>query len=183
MSRVALIDGAQAPLKARPFYADGEPAVITRALAQVPELLEKAMPFIGAIYGPSAIAQRPKEIVVLRTSARYGCRFCTQTHSAVARRAGLTVEEVRWLRAASGDVALEDEAERVLVRWTDRMADAGAPIGEEIHSALAAHYADHEIVELTMIAGATMMLNRFCTALDLPTSPATLEALAAEDLL
>ncbi len=31
-----------------------------------------------------------------------------------------------------------------------------------------------------LIAGATAMLNRFCTALELPTSPATLARLAAD---
>jgi alkylhydroperoxidase family enzyme len=41
------------------------------------------------------------------------------------------------------------------------------------------HFAEHEVVELTLVAGATLMLNRFCTALELPTSPATLGRLEA----
>ncbi len=44
----------------------------------------------------------------------------------------------------------------------------------------AAHFADHELVELTVAVTATVMLNRYCTALDLPTSAATLARLAAE---
>lgn len=43
-------------------------------------------------------------------------------------------------------------------------------------------WADHEIVELTMVIGVTLMLNRFATALALPTSPDTHERLAAEGL-
>jgi hypothetical protein len=35
-------------------------------------------------------------------------------------------------------------------------------------------------VELTLVAGATLMLNRLCTALELPTSAATLARLEAE---
>jgi alkylhydroperoxidase family enzyme len=42
------------------------------------------------------------------------------------------------------------------------------------------HFAEHEIVELTLVAGATLMLNRLCTALELPTSAATLARLQAE---
>jgi hypothetical protein len=35
-------------------------------------------------------------------------------------------------------------------------------------------------VELTLLVGATLLLNRFCTALELPTSPKVLGRLAAE---
>jgi hypothetical protein len=53
----------------------------------------------------------------------------------------------------------------------------------ELAAALAALLADWEIVELALVAGATLMLNRYCTALELPTSAATLARLAEEDLL
>jgi alkylhydroperoxidase family enzyme len=41
------------------------------------------------------------------------------------------------------------------------------------------HFAEHAIVELSLLAGATAMLNRFCTALELPTTPATRARLEA----
>lgn len=41
-------------------------------------------------------------------------------------------------------------------------------------------FGDHAVVELTLAVGATLMLNRSCTALDLPTSAGTLACLAAE---
>ena len=43
-----------------------------------------------------------------------------------------------------------------------------------------AHLGDPELVELTLLVGATLLLNRFCTALELPTSPKALHRLAAE---
>jgi hypothetical protein len=39
---------------------------------------------------------------------------------------------------------------------------------------------DPELVELTLLVGATLLLNRFCTALELPTSPKVLGRLADE---
>jgi hypothetical protein len=39
---------------------------------------------------------------------------------------------------------------------------------------------DPDLVELTLLVGATLLLNRFCTALDLPTSPKVLHRLAEE---
>jgi len=47
---------------------------------------------------------------------------------------------------------------------------------------LTAHYDEAEIVELTLLCAATVMLNRYCTALGLPVSAATVERLAAEGL-
>jgi alkylhydroperoxidase family enzyme len=46
-----------------------------------------------------------------------------------------------------------------------------------------AHHSEAEVVELTLLCAATMMLNRYCSALELPTSPATLQRLATEGLL
>ena len=71
-----LVGPDQAPLLARPYYAGGDPGPIVAALAQVPELLETTMPFLGTALGPSGIDWRTKEIVIVRTSALAGCRYC-----------------------------------------------------------------------------------------------------------
>jgi len=38
---------------------------------------------------------------------------------------------------------------------------------------------DHVVVELTLLTTTTLLLNQFCTALELPTSPEVLGRLAA----
>ena len=48
------------------------------------------------------------------------------------------------------------------------------------NDAIKANYADHEIVEITVLIGATMLLNRYATALQLPVGASTLERLAVE---
>ncbi len=100
-----LVGPDQAPLLARPYYAGGDPGPIVAALAQVPEPLETAMPFLGAALGPSGIDWRTKEIVIVRTSALAGCRYCVQAHTVVALDAGLSRDEVRALRT---DIAVAD---------------------------------------------------------------------------
>ena len=83
--RTRLIEEPTAPLLARPYFASGDPGPIVASLAQVPELLGPTLPFLGSVLGPSWIPLRDKEIVILRTSAVMGCRYCTDAHSAVAR--------------------------------------------------------------------------------------------------
>ncbi len=179
---VALIEADQAPLLARPYYADGDPGPIIAALAQVPELLEAVAPFLGRVLGPSCIPARLKEIVILRTSARASCRYCVEAHTVVARDVGLSVAEVRALR---GELAVEatfpDPAERAVIGWCDALVGTG-PVGEDIKASLGGAFADYEVVELTLLGTTTLLLNRFCTALDLPTSPEVAARLVAEGL-
>jgi AhpD family alkylhydroperoxidase len=179
--RVALIDSASAPLLARDLFARGDPGPIAASLAQVPELLGPTLPFLGAVLGPSWIALRDKEIVILRTSAVMGCRYCTEAHTVVALDSGLSRDEVRGLR---GELpladALPDEADRALVAWCDAVA---AGVESDLGSARAALGADDaRVVELTLLVATTVLLNRYATALALPTSPDVRNRLVQEGL-
>ncbi|HUG83537.1 MAG TPA: carboxymuconolactone decarboxylase family protein [Euzebya sp.] len=186
MPAVELLDAHDAPMLAQPYYAGGDPGPITRALAHVPELLEVTLPFIDAALGPSAIDLRTKEIVILRTSAVLGCHYCVQTHAVVAHDADLSVAQVDALAGADPDAiarAFPDDRDRALIAWTDTVAlGPGIPPGDVV-IALRAHMGDAELVELTVLVGATLMLNRFATTLGLPTSAKTLRRLASDGLL
>jgi AhpD family alkylhydroperoxidase len=179
---ISLIEQGQAPLLARPYYADGDPGPIVAALAQVPELLVVTMPFLGTVLGPSALSARTKELVILRTSARAGCRYCVESHTVVARDVGLSVAEARALRGeAAVDSAFRDQADRAVLDWCDAIVGTG-PVDPAARVRLLSFFAEHEVVELTLLAASTLLLNRFCTALELPTSSTVLARLAAEDL-
>jgi AhpD family alkylhydroperoxidase len=177
MSRVELLAADQAPLSARPYYpGDGNASPIVRALAQVPELLEVAMPFIARVFGPTSVGPRTKEIVVLRVSALNGCRYCVDAHTVAAWDAGLTRTETAGL---CGGGAGFSAAEEELVTFCDAFCAAPAPMPDDVVGRLRAHFAQHEVVELSLLAGATAMLNRFCTTLELPTTPTTRDRLEA----
>lgn len=177
-----LITPEQAPLLARPYYGDGDPGPIVAALAHVPELLEVALPFLGGALGPSALDLRTKELVIVRTSAVAKCRYCVQSHTVVALDAGLDRAEVQALRDEYPVAeAFADPRERALLAWVDLVA-GGGPVPDEDRAAVRRYFAAHEVVELTAVIGVTLMLNRFATALALPTGTVTLDRLAAEGL-
>ena len=179
--RVALIDERSAPLLARAYFADGDPGPIVASLAQVPELLGPTLPFLGNVLGPSWISLRDKEIVILRTSAVMGCRYCTEAHTVVALDAGLTLDEVRALR---GEAPLEetfgDEDERALVAWCDAVAQGVEADVARARPSLPG--SDARVVELTLLVATTVMLNRYATALGLPTSSDVRERLRVHGL-
>ncbi len=179
--RVALIDVDQAPLLVRHFFASGDPGVIVRALATVPEMAEVAVPFLGAALGPGSVDPEVKETVILRTSAVLGCRYCVDTHTVVAVDMGLDADRVRLLReTAPGVRPSVDDDDAALIAWIDAVAGGRGPVAEDTHAAMAERFADHQIVELVVTLGTTMLLNRMCTALNLPTSEATRHRLTAE---
>jgi AhpD family alkylhydroperoxidase len=178
---VTLIDAASAPLLARDLFASGDPGPIAASLAQVPELLAPTLPFLGAVLGPSWISLRETEMVILRTSAVLGCRYCTEAHSVVALDSGLSLDEVRGLR---GELSLADSfphaAERALLAWCDAVAFGVDADIEQARRALAVE--DARLVQLTLLAATTVMLNRYATALALPTSPDVRDRLVKEGL-
>lgn len=177
--RVALITAAEAPLLAQPYFADGDPGPIVAALAQVPEMLEVTAPFLGVVLGPSALDMRTKEVVILRTSARASCRYCVEAHTVVALDFGLSDSEVRALR---GELAVEEafpaEEDQAVIAWCDALAGTGS-VDAACRDRLRQGRPDHAVVELTLLATTTLLLNRFCTALELPTAPEVLARLAA----
>ena len=182
-ARVRLLDAASAPLPTRPYFAEGDPGPIASSLAHLPDLLPAALTFIGAALGGSWLPTRTKEIVILRVSALAGCRYCTSTHTVVALDNGLTLDQVRSLR---GELPLtpvfDDPADLAVIGWSDAV-HAGSEL--ELAAAreqLAAHFEDGAVVELTVCATATLMLNRYATSLALPTAPQTLTRLAVEGL-
>jgi AhpD family alkylhydroperoxidase len=177
MPAVELLDAENAPMLARPYYAGGDPGPIAKALAHVPELMEVTLPFIGAALGESAIDLRTKEIVILRTSAVLRCRYCVQTHAVVAHDADAGEDP-----GAVAD-AFPDARDRALIAWTDAVALGPGIPADEVVAGLRAHVDQAELVELTVLVGATLMLNRFATSLGLPTSPDTLRRLADDGLL
>ena len=180
---LALITAGDAPLLAQPYFADGDPGPIVAALAHVPEILEVTLPFVGMVLGPSSIDLRTKEIVILRTSARASCRYCVDAHTMVAVDAGLSIDEVRALRGeADVEAAFAGEADRSLIAWCDELVATG-PVSADRRALFRRGRADHVVVELTLLVSTTLLLNRFCTALELPTSPEVLARLAANGLM
>jgi AhpD family alkylhydroperoxidase len=180
MSLVRMIDAQSAPLLLRDLYAGDDPGPIVGALAQVPELCEVALPFLGAALGPSAVTLRHKEIAVLRTSANLSCRYCIDAHTVVARDSGLSEPEVTALRSAGGAGVVEafpDIAEQALIAWIDALSTGRGAVDRTTSEAARDALGEHRLVDLTVTIGATMLLNRLATGLQLPTSDETIRRL------
>lgn len=184
MSLVSLCDAKTAPESVRQFFENGDPGPIASSLAHAPDIMLTALPFIRATLGPSKIDIRTKEIVILRASALQQCRYCVNTHSFIARNSGLSKEEVTALQNKGESItAFKDQREKALIRWTEAVAVGPGEINRDLKEEIKKYFTEAELVELTLLVGATVMLNRYATSLDLPVASAHLEFLQKEGLV
>lgn len=164
MPAVELLNRETAPLLARHLFLQGDPGPITATLAHVPEFMEAVLPMIGAVYGPSSVGDRLKEIVILRVSSAHGCHYCTQTHSRVAAGMGFSEAEVSALRGECAPPPDWSPVERSVLAFSELIASRP----EAAVAALQGHFPEHQVVELVTVAATTVFLNRYASALGLP---------------
>tara|TARA_B100000686_G_scaffold219200_1_gene226250 strand:+ start:6915 stop:7310 length:396 start_codon:yes stop_codon:yes gene_type:complete len=67
---------------------------IWKALANDPELLETTWNRLKVVMGPGALDPLVKELIYIAVSVVNGCEYCIHSHTATARKKGMT-EEMR----------------------------------------------------------------------------------------
>ena len=115
-------------------------------------------------------------MIILGVSVLQGCIYCTQTHTVLAHKEGLSQEELQALHGKIDSNVFVGK-ERILWEYIFAM---GADVVEAKCVSIAMdqlkkQWLDFEIVEITMLIGTTIMLNRYCIALQIPTSQSHIE--------
>jgi uncharacterized peroxidase-related enzyme len=134
-----------------------------RTMANRPEVLKNFVPLYGAIMGPGAVERRIKELVYLTVSYANECAYCTASHTASGRRAGIAEDEMRALQTEQDHNF--SQAERAAIQYARELtltADA-----EDSRAALYEHFNDEQIVEITLVAAMANFTNRFNNGLGL----------------
>jgi AhpD family alkylhydroperoxidase len=90
------------------------------------------------------------ELVKIRASQINGCAYCIDMHTKDARRAGET-EQRLYALSAWRETPFFTPRERAALEWTEsvtRVADTHVP--DEIYERVSAHFAEGELVALTL---------------------------------
>ena len=168
MSRVRLLERDEAPIQARAIYAtDGSASPLKRSLANAPDLLETLLPFLGQIFDDGAVDLATKELVVVRVSQLNSCRYCLAAHRPLALESGVAPEHL----AAACDEAPTAELparERSILEWVDRYVTDAHAIDDDLVARLLDHVRDDQLIEISILIGATHLLNQYCTAFQVP---------------
>jgi len=109
MATLGLIEYADAPPAVKAVYDD---IMVTRdtdyinnfwkALAHDPETLRRTWESVKQVMAPGAIDPLTKEMVYLAVSTSNQCGYCIASHTAAARKAGMTDAQFAELMAVVG---------------------------------------------------------------------------------
>jgi AhpD family alkylhydroperoxidase len=109
MATVKLIEYAQASAEVRAVYDDIMATRKTdrinnfwKALASHPPTLRRTWESVKDVMTPGALDSLTKEMVYLAVSASNGCDYCIASHTAGARKQGMTDEMLGELLAVVG---------------------------------------------------------------------------------
>ena len=98
-----------------------------------------------------SIDKKLRAVVELRVSQINGCAYCVDLHATEARRAGETTQRLDCLTVWR-EVTFFDAAEKAALDWAEAIttvATNGAP--EHLYNALAEHFSQEQVVDLTLI--------------------------------
>ena len=125
------------------------------------------MPFLAEVMGESSIDLGTKELVIVRVSQLNGCRYCLAAHRPLALESGVAPDH---LAAACDEASLESlpDRERMILEWVDRYVTDPRGVDDELVARTLDHVRDDQLIELSILIGATQLLNDYCTAFDVP---------------
>jgi alkylhydroperoxidase family enzyme len=149
-----------------------EPMHIFTTLGRAdPELFRRWLGFGGALLAGS-LPGRLRELVIVRTAARFGGRYEWAQHLWLAEVQGVTPAEL--VAVSGGEEAVDTVAwpplERAALRAVDETADAGA-VSDTTWETLSEGLEESELIELLMLIGHYMMLTTVLGSLRIQLEP------------
>ena len=85
-----------------------------KVIANHPPTLKRTWESLKEIMGPGALDPLTKEMLYLAVSVAHGCEYCIASHTAAARKRGMTDEMLGELLAVVG---MASETNRLVTGW------------------------------------------------------------------
>ena len=136
---------------------------LVRALYGNPDMFRGFASLSGRVHSTSHLADRVREVVVLRITAMLGAAFEWTAHVRIAGRVGLSGDDVEALR--TGALGRFSPAEQAAVRLAE--AADRCQVDDDLWTAASAHYSPVELVELLLLSGFYAMASRVAVALEI----------------
>ena len=130
------------------------------------------MKALGSIHGYISQCGLPTsliDLVYLRVSQINGCAYCIDMHTRDLIKDGTTVEKLVLVSVWSEAGSLFTAQERAALRWAEtvtRVAETAVPDAE--FQAVAAHFPEKELADLTIAIGLMNVYNRIAISFRRP---------------
>ena len=145
-----------AAIEARLSELGGKPVNLYRALANSPDMLAAWIEFAWSVRQKPATARRLRELMIVRGAALMDCGYELAHHRLMARRSGVSEEELDALDGwrESPYFTPAERAALALTEAATRLSDRSDPVPDEIWEEAARHFDERQLAALTLeIAG------------------------------
>ncbi|MPZ73594.1 MAG: carboxymuconolactone decarboxylase family protein [Nitriliruptorales bacterium] len=137
---------------------DGRPLNVFATLAHHPRLLSRFNALGGLFLAKGTLPARERELVILRVAVRARSAYEFGQHTVIARRTGLTPDEITAV-VHNGTLTAGDA---LLVRFTDELFDRDVVSDATWDDVAQQHrYDTQQMIELTLLVGFYRMLAGF----------------------
>jgi AhpD family alkylhydroperoxidase len=130
------------------------------AYARFPSLLFTYGMFETGTGRLHTVPERLKALAQLKAATILHCEYCIDIGSQLARRAGISDEELLALPRYR-ESELFDERERVVLDYAVAMSRTPVEVPDELFASLQRHFDDRQVVELTNVTALENMRSRF----------------------
>ena len=159
MARISLIEPENASPEVKDIYDSklkGKPGNIQKALAHRPAVLGNFLGFYASV--GRSLDRKLYELVYLHTSLINGCYYCTKHHIMGAKRAGLTLDQMKSLK--HGDFSIFSVPEQAALRYAEKLTRTPNDATDADFAELKKYFSDDQIVDLHMLIGLANLTNR-----------------------
>ena len=139
------------------------------AYARAPRLLVAYGMFEQATAKQKGLPARLKLLAELKAATLTRCEYCIDIGSQIARRAGISDDQLRTLPGYR-ESELFDELEKLVLDYAVGMSRTPVAVSDECFAELERHFDDAQLVELTNVIALENMRGRFNLALGIGAS-------------
>ncbi len=168
MARVSLLRDDEVPpvfqQRFQRITADGRPVLnLFRVMAHCPEIGHRFLQLGTAILMKGVLPPRLRELAILRVGQLNRSLYEWTQHLALARRAGVSQQQIDTLQDWHDSFAFSEE-EKAVLRYTDEVT-TNIRVNDETFAALKRFLSEEGVVELTTTIGYYGMVCRILEAL------------------
>ncbi|MGD8863067.1 MAG: carboxymuconolactone decarboxylase family protein [Myxococcales bacterium] len=142
-----------------------KPLNIFSTLARHPKLLKRWLVFGAHILSKNSVPERERELLILRTGWRCKSEYEFHQHAAIARRCGISDEEIR---RTTRDVSEWSGDDAVLIRAADELVE-DRRIADATWEALSQRYSDQQLMDLIFTVGQYTLVSMALNSLGVQT--------------
>jgi len=128
--------------------------------AHQPKLMVAMGKYNQAIRKAGSVDERIRKLVELKGAQMIGCEYCVDLGSQIARKSGLSDEELLALPRYRQSERFS-EREKLALDYTVAVMRTPVEVTDELFARLQDHFDERQIVELTMAAALENLYSRF----------------------